>query len=244
MNLNIDKYAKGSYSKMVLYMIGGLSVMLIMGFLFSGCDLQNVAGGETGNGNGTGNENDNASLSMMVSQSDDPSNTLTLSEAKFLITEVYFRRTDGTQGEIHVAPVLVNLDISGSATVVTSGSIPAGTYNRLKFNVHKVEDYEIPPDPEFKIGNSGNQRFSLIAKGTFNGSSFVFRSRKSMNLELNFAAPVTISGNERINMTVSLNPFNWFFSNGSYLNPSIEDNEDTIEDNIKSSFRNVFINNP
>ncbi len=244
MKQKYQQYTQGSYSKMVVYMIGVLSVMLIMGFLFAGCDMQSIAGGETGNGSGNGNENDNASLSMMVSQSDDPSATLTLSEAKFLITEVYFRRTDGTQGEIHIAPVLVKLDLSGRATVVTSGSIPAGTYNRLKFNVHKVEDFETPPDPEFKIGNSGNQRFSLIAKGTFNGSSFVFRSRKSMNLELNFSNPVTISGNEKINMTVPLNPHNWFRAGGDYINPSIEDNEDTIEDNIKSSFRNVLIINP
>lgn len=240
MKQKYQQYTQGSYSKMMVYMIGALSVMLIMGFLFAGCDMQNIAGGENENEN----ENDNATLSMMVSQSDDPSATLSLSEAKFLITEVYFRRTDGVQGEIHIAPVLVKLDLSGRATVVTSGSIPAGTYNRLKFNVHKVEDFETPPDPEFKIGNSGNQRFSLIAKGTYNGSSFVFRSRKSMNLELNFANPVTISGNEKINMTVPLNPYNWFRSGSDFINPSNENNEDTIEDNIKSSFRNVFISNP
>ncbi|MCB0724060.1 MAG: hypothetical protein KDC73_05120 [Ignavibacteriae bacterium] len=239
MNFNLKKYTDGTYSRMMVYLIGVLSVLLIMGFLLSGCNLENVAGGQNENEN----ENDNVSVAMKVSQSDNPSNTLSLSEAKFLITEVYFRRPDNTEGEVRIAPVVVYLDLTGRVTVATSGSIPAGTYNRLRFKVHKVEDFETVPDPDFKEGTSGSKRYSVIAKGSFNGSSFVYKSRKSINMEMTFSNPVTISAGQKVNMTISLNPYSWFFANGDYINPSSSSNENTIDDNIKSAFRHIFIDN-
>lgn len=239
MKLNFNQYSKSPYSKAAIYLMGLLCFFLILGFIFSGCNVDNISGSQ----NEIGNENDNVSVSMKVSQADNPSNTLSLSEAKFLITEVYFRRPDNTEGEIRISPVVVNLDLTGRVTIATTGSIPAGTYNRLRFKVHKVEDFETVPDPDFKEGTSGSKRYSVIAKGSFNGSSFVYKSRKSIKMEMSFTNPVTISAGQRVNMTVSLNPYNWFFANGDYINPSSSNNENTIDDNIKSSFRNVFIDN-
>ncbi|MCB0720675.1 MAG: hypothetical protein KDC42_00120 [Ignavibacteriae bacterium] len=239
MKINLDQYKDSSYSKTAIYLMGILSFFLLMGFLFSGCNLENVAGGQNENEN----ENDNVSVAMKVSQSDNPSNTLSLSEAKFLITEVYFRRPDNTEGEVRIAPVVVYLDLTGRVTVATSGSIPAGTYNRLRFKVHKVEDFETVPDPDFKEGTSGSKRYSVIAKGSFNGSSFVYKSRKSINMEMTFSNPVTISAGQKVNMTISLNPYSWFFANGDYINPSSSNNENTIDDNIKNAFRHIFIDN-
>ncbi len=233
---------QGSYSKTAFYIMGLLGFFLILGFLFSGCsDASTVTGSNTGI---TGNTDDNTTISTKVEgQNDDPNGTLNITEAKFLLRDVKFRRTDGTEGEVKVGPIVINLDLSGSVKVSVSGKIPAGTFNRLRFKIHKVEDFETSPDPEFKEGTSGSQRYSLIAKGTYNGSAFVFKSRKSLNMELALQAPFTLEEGQDINVTIVIDPYQWFRGGSDFLDPRIEDNEDEIEDNIKDAFRRVFLDN-
>ena len=62
-------------------------------------------------------------------------------------------------------------------------------------------------------------------------------------MEMTFSNPVTISAGQKVNMTISLNPYSWFFANGDYINPSSSNNENTIDDNIKNAFRHIFIDN-
>lgn len=239
---NLTQEIQGSYSKAAFYMMTAIGLFLIIGFLFAGCsDASNIAGSNTGI---TGNPDDNTTISTKVESTfDNPSASLNITEAKFLLRDVKFRRTDGTEGEVKVGPLVINLDLSGNVKVSISGKIPAGTFNRLRFKIHKVEDFETSPDPEFKEGTSGSQRFSLIAKGTYNGSSFVYKSRKSINMELALQAPFTLEDGQEINVTLAIDPYQWFRGGSDFLDPRVEDNENDIDDNIKDAFRRVFLDN-
>jgi len=225
---NLEK----SYLIIILF----LSVFLIMGYIFSGCSTNNVV---------DDNSSDNLTLSVKSNnQVDNPANTLTISSAKFLVKEIEFE-TEGSSNshEYEIGPYVVNLNMSGMLIEIIKGNIPSGRYEKIKFEIHKPEDNEPIPDPEFREGSSGQQRYSVIAKGTFNGVNFVYKSRQSINMKLTFQNLINITSTSAFNITAIVNPYKWFYANGNYIDPSNPNNANTIDNNIKNSFENIFEDN-
>jgi hypothetical protein len=187
--------------------------------------------------NPSGTNDNNVSMSVKLDEGAGD-NSIVITEAKALITNVEVEtEPSGVSHSVRINPFVIYFNTSGAVITVTSGTVPPGSYSKIKFKLHKPEDWETPPDPEFKEGTSGNQRYSFIIKGLYNGNSFVYKSRKSVNLVVNFSRPVNFS-NTNTNITVLVNPLIWF-NNGS-LDPRDPSNEDEIDDNIKNSFRRAF----
>lgn len=210
----------------------GLMALLLM--QMTGCGDSGVVAptGETGSSNNVtiSVKNDEGALD----------NTIVITEAKALIREVEFElEGSGIEHEIHNAAFVVYFNLSGAVQTFSAGKIPSGVYNKVKFQIHKPEDNETPPDPEFKEGTSGNQRFSFIIKGTYNGNSFVYKSKKSANLVVNFNRPINLQ-EAGINLTMIINSASWFRSGSTVLDPRNSSNENLIDDNIKNSFKRAF----
>lgn len=200
---------------------------------------ENGNGNGNGNGGGSGSETAGIKLNVITSEeTDDPSANLSISEAKALLSKIEVENSSGSR-EINMNSLVVNFNLSGEVKQVIEKSIPEGVYTKIKFQLHKPEDFETVSDPEFKTGTSGNQRFSVIIKGSYNGSAFVYKSRKSVNIVLNFHQPVDIRNNMK-NITLLLQKNLWFINNGITLNPNDDDNSDIIDDNIKRSFAKAF----
>lgn len=215
--------------------LGALFLILLL--LTSGCGDSTVNGNNESGGNTT---DGNTSVSTMLDNEVLDAMSINITEAKALITEVELEtEPSGTSQHIRIEPFVINFHIGGAVVTVTSGNLPSGTFNKIKFKIHKPEDTEPIPDPEFREGTSGNQRYSFIIKGTYNGSNFVYKSRKSMNLLINLATPI-ITGNGSRNITVLVNPVLWFNSNGGILDPGNTGNADEIDDNLKNSFKRAF----
>jgi hypothetical protein len=212
---------------------GALFILLLI--FAAGCgDNSSVV--STGGNNG--NTTDNVSLSIKNDEAADNPLALTITEAKALITELEVEtEPSGSSQHIRISPFVIYFNMSGSLVSVTTGNLPSGTYNKIKFKIHKPEDNEPIPDPDFRTGTSGNQRYSFIIKGTYNGNSFTYRSKRSANLVISFNSPISHQSGER-NITVLVNPMAWF-NNGS-LDPTNPANEDAIDDNLKNSFRRAF----
>lgn len=166
--------------------------------------------------------------------------TVTIDTAKILISNVKFENSALEDSEEYKAgPFVVRLDLTGGVQNIVVGAIPEGTYDRVKFKIHKPEDDETPPDPEFKIGTSGNERFSVIIKGRYHDIPFVYRTKKDIeqSFQLNPALVVSDSLSD-INVTLLVNPSGWFRDeDGNFLDPTLESNEDEIDDSIKDSFK-------
>lgn len=206
-------------------------------FSLTGCSNNPVTNNNGGPGTGTGNEN--IKVNMVSSENtDNPAGNIVITEAKALLSEIEVENSVGSKS-IHISPVVINFDLSGMVKDVVSANIPEGTYSKIKFQLHKPEDTEPISDPEFRTGTSGNQRFSVIIKGTNNGNAFVFRSRKTINIVINFNRPVDIRS-EAKNITILLQKNLWFMNNGVEIDPSNSGNDDTIDDNIKRSFAKAF----
>ncbi|HRE40234.1 MAG TPA: hypothetical protein PLG90_02790 [Ignavibacteria bacterium] len=216
--------------------------MILITVTLIGCSKNPVTSEiENGNGNGSGSGSETSGIKLNVISSDEtdnPAGDLQISEAKALLSKIEVENSSGSR-EINMNSLVVNFNLSGEVKQIIEKSIPEGVYTKIKFQLHKPEDFETVSDPEFKTGNSGNQRFSVIIKGSYNGSAFVYKSRKSINIVLNFNQPIDIRNNMK-NITLLLQKNLWFMSNGITLNPNDDDNKDIIDDNIKRSFAKAF----
>lgn len=209
--------------------------ILLLTFI-AGCSEDSAGINNINNGSGT----DNISLSVKTDNSSDNPVSLIIDEAKALINEVEVEQEpSGTEHHIRISPFVVRFSMNGTLITVATGNIPSGNYNKIKFKIHKPEDNETPPDPEFKEGSSGNQRYSFIIKGRYNGASFVYKSRKSASLVIAFPTSVNMQQTS-INITVLVNPVLWFKNGTIDIDPRNPEFEDLIDDNLKNSFRHAF----
>jgi hypothetical protein len=210
-------------------------ILLAAGLLFmtlAGC-------GDTG----VSVPSDNSQLSLSVKSETggmDNSSAIVITEAKALIAEIELEKEPSGEKELHIRdPFVIHFNPDGSIKEMGTKEIPNGSYSKIKFQIHKPEDTETPPDPEFKEGASGNLRYSFIIKGTYNGNSFVFKSRKSANLVINFDGVISINGTG-INITILYEMLKWFKNGSSEVDPRNPEFENLIDDNIKTSFKLAF----
>ncbi|KAB2878195.1 hypothetical protein F9K33_14220 [bacterium] len=213
----------------------GLIVALIMLVAFSACDKKN---GSTAPG---------SSLSMKVDMSafaKTAADTVILSSAKVLLKNIKFKTDVEDSLDYKVGPFIVNLDMNGGVTQIAATDIPNGIYDEIKFKIHKPEDDEAVSDTDFVAGASSDQRFSVVIRGTYNGTPFLYRSKKDIEQELEINPPLVVTDSTNdVNATMLVAPAGWFMKDGLYLDPMNESNRSDIDDNIKKSFKKAMKDN-
>ncbi|HEY6436700.1 MAG TPA: hypothetical protein VIY47_08920 [Ignavibacteriaceae bacterium] len=189
-----------------------------------------------------------STVARMQKISDD---TLTLDTVKILLRDVKLKNEsedddgDGIdhQGEevsVKVGPFVVCLNLNGVTTDFAVSNISPGTYNEIKFKIHKLEASETPPDPEFEEGDDNSLRYSVIVKGMYNSNPFIYKSRKSAHQKINLKTPLVVEPNTLTNLTITVDPYTWFTNDGEILDPTNLANENDIDNNIKESFKQCF----
>jgi len=224
MNIQTTKGAMQKLSVLLMFFV----------FLFYGCD------------NSTEVQNSGLSVTFFSGGSLQKvqNNTLQLNVVKALIRNLKFKSASSNDSsDIKLGPFVVHLNPDGINNEVLISNIPPGSYDRIRFEIHKVEDFETPPDPEFKDGESGSERYSVIVKGSFNSIPFIYKSRRSTYQDIELQTPITIEDNMSVNLTIMVNPYSWFFDEVDYLDPSDPSNESEIEMSIEHSFKNSFRDN-
>jgi hypothetical protein len=157
---------------------------------------------------------------------------------KILFRDIRIKNQSGNEEmNIKAGPFVVNLNLNGKTKDFAVGNVPSGIYDRIRFRVHTLEDSETPPDPEFK---EGNLRYSVIVKGKYNSVPFVYKSKKSAHKDLKLEIPILVIDNSTANLTITVNPFNWFYKDNVLLDPNDPANENDIDNNIKHSFKKCF----
>lgn len=176
---------------------------------------------------------------------------VTITEAKMLIRRIEFKNDLDDDGiaddslDFQTDPLIMLLNLDGNVNEIAVTKVQPGSYDEIEFDVHKPEDMETPPDPDFRIGDSGDERFSIIITGSYNGQNFVYRSNENMEQELELATPLVITEDtENINVTLKVDVSNWFVDeSGNQLDPLNPNNVSDIDDSIERSFENVYEDN-
>lgn len=189
----------------------------------------------------TSPQNDNLSFSAMSSADSigDSQNILVLDTVKILIKDIKLNVANSNEDSTNfkVGPFVLFLNLSSEINTISSAIIPAGTYQKVKFEVHKLNDNEAVPDPEFADANG---RYSVIVKGSYLGNYFVYKSTKSAHQILQFPNAIPITTASSSNITMIVKPYIWFIGNGAYLDPREPSNSNDIDNNIKDNINNNF----
>lgn len=187
----------------------------------------------------TPSQYDNLSFNAMSSadSTGDSQNYLILDTVKILIKDIKLNVANNNQDSTNfkTGPFVLFLNLSSSINTISTALIPAGTYDKIKFEVHKLNDNEAIPDPEFADANG---RYSVIVKGRYLGNYFVYKSSKSAHQKLNFPNTIPVNTESVSNITLLVKPYIWFIENGDYLDPSDPSNSNDIDNNIKDNINN------
>ena len=120
--------------------------------------------------------------------------------------------------ELELGPLTVDLPLDATTQLVLDALVPAGTYRAVEAKLNAVNV-------------SGS---FMDAGGTH---SFTFTSNAEAEIEMEFATPITV-GPGTSNFTVSVDVASWFKdASGNFLDPNDPANAETINANIRHSFR-------
>jgi len=180
---------------------------------------------------------DNMEVSMMSSPgvTDNAINTLTLDSVKILLKDIKLNVAAASNDSVNfkTGPFVLRLNMNSSVNLISTAYIPEGTYDKVMFEVHKLQDGEIV-DTAFSFGGG---RYSVVVYGKFNLVPFIYRSTKSAKQKITFSPGVGISSNTKANITLKVQPYTWFWNGSDYMDPAVLSNENDIDNNIKASFK-------
>lgn len=184
---------------------------------------------------------------------DDGTNTLVITKAQVVIRKLELKRSDATVcpddedednpsaedcEEVKLGPMLVDLPLTEGASTEITASIPAGTYRELEFKIHRPTS--TPADQAFVAANPNFADASIRLEGTFNGTPFVYTSRLTDKIELEFEPPVALDADNK-NVTINVDLSSWFRSGGTIIDPATanpgQPNEQLVNNNIRSSLK-------
>ncbi len=186
---------------------------------------------------------DNMTLSARGSYSSGlgkASSHVSIDTAKVLVTRIKLNATGGgADQEYRSGPYVIFLSDT-NVHEITAGDVPHGTYTQVKFEIHKPGQNESVPDPDFREGPSGDQRYSMVIIGHYQGNRFVFKSRNTINQSLTIDPAIVIDDSIGVaNLTLNVDYDSWFSNGGNDLDPTdtTSSNVSAIENSIKDAFR-------
>lgn len=177
---------------------------------------------------------DNFGVSSHSTPDTTDSGILEIDMAKVLIKDIKVNVSGSGENNFKTGPYVMYLGLNSAVNVIDTGYLLAATYDKIKVEIHKPNSNETIPDPEFR---DSLDTYSVIVKGRFNGLPFTYKSKKSAHLFLTFPNEIIVTESLKTNVTISVNPYTWFIESGVYLDPAVPGNENTIDNNIKDSFK-------
>jgi len=193
----------------------------------------------------------------------DGTNTLVISSVEVVLRKVELKRAEAGQpagcamstsgitasedgecgeqdDELEAGPVLVDLPLGGIERTFTA-DVPAGTFDALEFQIHKLSGDGDAADQDFLKAHPDFAGISIRVKGTFKGTDFTYTSDLDVQQELKFEQPVVVQAGTPASVTIKLDLDGWFRSGGGTLvDPTTAaagaENEHLVRDNIVRSF--------
>lgn len=156
-----------------------------------------------------------------------------LTRARIAVRRLRVERRDaGTEVEISQGPLLLDAKgdaLGGALLELVTGNVPAGTYDKLKVDIHRAET---APSPAFD--DLVKKGASILLEGTVDGQPFTFAS--ALEAELEHEGQFEL-GTTASNITLGIDASRWFkAADGSRLDPRESSARQAIEANIGASF--------
>ncbi len=181
----------------------------------------------------------------------DGQNELIITKAEVVLREIELKRVetvdcdalepdDDECEKFQTAPILLDLPLDGGVAQDTAILVPAGMYDEVEFDIHKVSNDD-PEDAQFREDHPDMVGKSIRVQGTFNTQPFTYETDLNVEQEFDLSPPLDVTdGSTSTNVTVLLDLDQWFRDlAGNLVNPQSGnkggDNEGLIKENIKQS---------
>jgi hypothetical protein len=173
------------------------------------------------------------------------SNGAVVSRIRIVIRDLKLEKAQGNEAddsdddEIKAGPFLLDLQgttlENGAVEKVVDAPFTPGPYKEIKLKIHKPSGSEdgnaVSSDPA--IAEMASKNASIIVDGTFNGAPFSYVT--DIEAQQKFEGSVTLNAGS--NITLNVDPTNWFGTAAAPLDPTVAANKSAIDNNIRSSFR-------
>jgi hypothetical protein len=142
------------------------------------------------------------------------------------------REDDKTETKISEGPLLLDVkgtDLGGALVQLVTTNVPAGTYDKLKLDIHVIDS---APSPDFK--DLVDRGVSVLIEGKVDTQPFTFAA--ALEAELEHEGRFQLGGPAN-NITLNIDASKWFTAgDGSRLSPADAAAREAILANIRGSF--------
>jgi hypothetical protein len=177
-----------------------------------------------------------------ISSSKAAHQNLVITSVKVLLRTADLKRvSSGDSIRLGLSTRLINVSLDGEATPLAAMNVPLDDYRALTITIHAPEDSAQMVDPDFFDSSDGTIRYSLIVRGEYHETPFVYRSSQDATLDMAFDRPMRPSARGQENIILELDPYGWFTVGPLLLDPFNQSKE--IDENLKSTFAHVFRDN-
>jgi hypothetical protein len=247
-------YKKMTYKiKQLRSFKGALFTFMLLGsiVIYSGCSSSTTPSDQSSLTTSTEMQNSTVSAahvksSPTIAGSGLMCDSIVISRARILISTMKLHRDENDtlgEGTVKVGPFIAEFNASG-ATILSKVTIPPGTYDRIKFEMHKLNDKDdatLLNDALFgDFVNGGRYTAIIDGKAYVNGVgyAFSFKTSKTDNVTVFVNPPAAFSAGSSYNLALVFDPKLVFAEGGSRpLDPRSTDNQHAIEDLIKDALK-------
>ena len=120
---------------------------------------------------------------------------------------------------------------------LAGGQFPPGAYEEIALALPKASENIYRQNPDFI---KDNKRFTIVAKGTYNGEQFTYQSERVIEQNFSFTPPIQVpEDNASFIFVIRANVVDWFvdFNGSGIFDPRDAGNSTGINKNIENSFR-------
>lgn len=178
--------------------------------------------------------------------------SLVISKARFVLRDIKFKSSVDSMN-FKSDPLVLELNLAGSMQNVGVKDVPFATYNRIEFDVHRVESTEVALLPQAERALFADflagQRYSIIIDGTvyktgLAAQAFTYRSKIDAKQKIDLVPALVVSESSiEANTTMLISSANWFRNQtGALVDPTDPNSEGVIDENLKNAIK-VFKDN-
>jgi len=220
--------------KQILSIIGVIGIALSFSLMGCGNDTMSSSGGRL-------KLSIKAMAGTLPKSASPQAQQIIITLAKVVLSNIELESSNKDSMDFMSATAAVlNLNLAGTMTPITSGSVPFGTYEEIELEISKLDS----TDGQVYAANPDLQNLSISVKGYVDGDTtavFVFTSALYAEQEQEISPPLVVDANTpNANIVLTIDTTTWFSDGaGGVLDPRIAQNQSAIERNIKASI-NMF----
>jgi hypothetical protein len=143
-----------------------------------------------------------------------------------------------------LAPFVLDLSLTDSVQQISIDNFPAGTYDGVKFEIHRIDQDDIDSLSSAEQATFADflagSRYSVIIDGNYyqNGQAtpFTYKSQIDAEIELPINPPLVVDSTQTTaNLTLRISSAGWFVdSNNNLIDPTDSTNAYIIDQNLKN----------